>query len=306
MGDPTNRNDPQYANDPHYVWSGGRWQYVSNPSTANQPAYSGHVSGDSLGTPGGFGDLATGLWDRIRGKPFASATPEHLSLIPNSAYWQAVAQRNAQRVQATNPYNAGIADQSRGAQLALLAQMRAMQQGPSLAALQTQRALAQSGQSALGAAAMGAPGRAAMMQAGQVGGGLAGDAGQARLAEVMRMQAAQGGLAGGLRGNDLNSAGYQVQAGLRAQDIADQNSRAYAQMGAGMQGAQDRMALENFKLLQRLKLAGQKTNQDAATEYAGLLASLWSHGALGGGGGGGGGGTPPAASGHSDGTSGSH
>lgn len=32
MGDPTNRNDPQYANDSHYVWRNGRWQYTTTPS----------------------------------------------------------------------------------------------------------------------------------------------------------------------------------------------------------------------------------------------------------------------------------
>jgi len=180
--------------------------------------------------------------------------------IRNAAALDAIMRAGANQGPRGNPYNAGIADQSRGAQLALLAQMRAMQQGPSLAALQTQRALAQSGQSALAAAAMGAPGRAAMMQAGQVGGGLAGDAGQARLAEVMRMQAAQGGLAGGLRGNDLNSAGYQSQNGLAAARQDEALRQMYAQAGMNLQNARDQ-ALTNRQVTY-YQLLAKKNAQD--------------------------------------------
>lgn len=280
MADPTNRSDPTYSNNPNYVWSGGRWQYVSNPQTANDPkaAPTGSVRGESLGTPGGWADVGEGLFDRLSGKPFGSQGAITPAQIQNQSAWQKMAREGAVRQQGVNPYNAGVADQSRAAQLALLAQMRAQQAGPSLAGLQSQRGMAQSGQQALAAAAMGAPGRAAMMQAGQVGAGMAGDAGQARLAEVMRMQAAQGGLAGNLRGNDLRSAEAQAGAGLRAQNIADQRAQFYTSLGARGQIAGDRLGLENDKLNWRIAQAGKETNAKEITNYLNLLASMFGGG----------------------------
>lgn len=276
MADPTNRSDPTYSNDPRYVWSGGRWQFAPN-SQANPPP-SGHVQGNSLGTPGGFGDVFTGLFDRLGGKPFSSssgAVPLNAS-IPNSELWQSIARQNAGRTQASNPYNNGIADQARGQQLALIEQLRQQMLGPSLAGMQGQGALARSGQAALGAAAVGGPGanRGAMMNAQQVGAGLGGDVGQARLAEVMRAQAGMGGVAGGLRGGDLQSATLGSQFGLQAQGLADKNSMFYSQMGAGVQSAQDRMALENYKLIERLKMLGRQQNMKEAGNYMNTVATM--------------------------------
>lgn len=243
MADPTNRNDPAYANNPKYVWSGGRWQYVSNPATANQ-AESGHVSGTVVYPEG------------PRQKTGAEQVAALSGGINNFANYQGLAQgfrNNAARTQGVNPYNAGIADQSRGAQMALIQQMRGQMAGPSIANMQGQRALGQSGQQALMGAAMGGPGgRAGMLQAGQIGGGLAGDVGQARLAEIMRAQAGMGGVAGNLRGSDLRSADAQMNSGMRAQDLADQNARFYGSMGSALDQARARQALENFKLGQRI------------------------------------------------------
>lgn len=179
--------------------------------------------------------------------------------VRNAAALDAIMREGANRGPRGNPYAAGVADQSRAAQIALLAQMRAQQAGPSLAGLQTQRALGQSGQQALGAAAMG-NGRAAMLQSANVGAGLAGDAGQARLAEVMRMQAGQGGLASGLRGNDLQSAGYQSQAGLAAARQDEALRQMYAQAGMNLQNARDQ-ALTNRQVTY-YQLLGKKNAQD--------------------------------------------
>lgn len=167
---------------------------------------------------------------------------------------------------ARNPYSAATADQTRAAQIALVNQMRGQMQGPSLAAMQGQRAMAQSGQQALGAAAMGAPNRAAMLNAQQVGGGLAGDVGQARLAEVMRAQAGMGGAAGNLRGADVTSAGNQMQSGLRAQGLADENARWAASQGAALSDANRNAQLEYYKLIRRLQLKNQERAAQTAKD----------------------------------------
>lgn len=276
MADPTNRNDPTYSNNPSYVWSGGRWQYVSNPGTANS------APSDNPNNP----QRVTGsvVWDPIPSG--ASVVKKYGGDINNFAGYQNIAQgfrEGAVRQQGVNPYNTGIADQSRAAQLALVQQMRDQQAGPSLAGLQGQRAMAQSGQQALGAAATGAPGRAAMMQAGQVGQGMAGDVGQARLAEIMRSQAGMGGAASNLRGADLRSAEAQAQAGIRGQTIADQRAQFYGSLGSMLDQARARQALEQFKLGQRIDARSRGLVMDAVNQAVGAGATVLSMGATGGG-----------------------
>ena len=181
----------------------------------------------------------------------------------------------AQRVGGGNPYNTGIANQSRQAQMALMNQMRAQQAGPSLAALQGQRAMGQMGQQAIGSAAMGGSGRAAMLGAGQMGAGMAGDVAQGRLAEIIRSQAAIGGMAGGMRGNALNSAQQQQQTGLSAQNLADQNSRFNATQGMSLAEAKRQADLEAYKFYRRAILdktkESQKTQADTGQAAATVL-----------------------------------
>jgi len=181
----------------------------------------------------------------------------------------------AARQQAKNPYNTGIADQSRGAQLALLQQMRGQAAGPSLAGMQGTQAMGQGLQAALRGASMGQPGRAMMVGAGQQGAGMASDVARARLAEQMRASAGMGGLAGGLRGNDLQSAQGQSGAGRQAQRLADEKARFYASQGSSLFDASRRSGLETFKVLQRLQQQqtgrARQTGQDAAQGAATVL-----------------------------------
>ena len=169
----------------------------------------------------------------------------------------------AQRGVARNPYNTMVADQSRAGQTALMGQMRAQMNGPSLAGMQGQRALAQSGQQALMQG-----GRAGMLNAQGAGAGLAGDVGQARLSEMMRAQGGIGGVAGNLRGGDLRSADAQMQSQLQAQRLADERSKFAATRGAALSDAQRNAELEYLKLIQRLK---QQNQQSAAQTQQGTM-----------------------------------
>ena len=192
MANATDPQDPTYSGDPQYVFTGGRWQYRASGKDQT-PAVNPNekVAGESLGGGSMFGGAAAG--------------GQIGSVIPNINEWQKLAQANASRQAAQNPYSTQTADQTRAAQLALFGQMQRQAQGPSLANMQAQRGMSQMGQQALGAAAMGGSGRSAMQQAGAGAVGIAGDTGQARLAEMMRAQAGAGGVAGGLRGNDPTS-----------------------------------------------------------------------------------------------------
>lgn len=249
MADPTNPRDSKYASDPeHYVFVGGRWQYrESKASGEAPPAVTGHVQGSTVGpTPG---DPA----DDVFGDPFAKAnkvlTTAGLADINNFAGYQKFAQQyrdGAVRRAAQNPYNAGMANASLPAQLALLQQMKAQQAGPSIAAMQGQRAMAQGGQQALQAAAMG-QGRGAMLAAQQGGAGMAGDLGQARLSEIMKSQAGMGSMAGQARGGYLGVAEKQQQSGLAAQALADQLSNTYASVGNTLDQGRAQAALDDKK-----------------------------------------------------------
>lgn len=281
MGDPTNRNDPEFAGNPRYVWSGGRYQYVGDPSTASQPSQGGSVKAESLGTPGGMGQVFTGLFDRIGGSPFGQAsdappggTSPNTS-IPNAQHWLDLARANATRQTATSPYNAGIANQSRGAQQALFAQMQAQQAGPSVAALQGQRALGQNLQGALSAGA----GRGAMQQMSGNGAGIAGSIGQARLAEQMRGSAGMGGLAGGLRGNDQSSALAQARSGLDAQRIADDKSKFYSSLGSTASNAVANNKLDDYSRNEELKNKGRAANEKAIMDYINFMKNIVAGGA---------------------------
>lgn len=274
MADPTNRNDPTFANDPNYVYVGGRWQNRNNGTgtNSNTPAAGGKVTGSSVEDPNGiFG--ANGIF----------GDPDHLAQlaaqragigpeIPNFAGYQAISQQfrdGAMRQQATNPYNAGIADQSRPAQLTLMDQMRAQMNGPSIAGMQGQRAFGASGQQALMQG-----GRAGMLGAQNAGAGIAGDLGQARLAEIMRSQAGIGGAAGSLRGADLRSADAQMGAGFQAQNINDQMARFYASQGSRLDEARARAELDNRRLVQQKGLDIAKSQMNLGTSLLGAGATI--------------------------------
>jgi hypothetical protein len=181
-----------------------------------------------------------------------------------------------------NPYNTGVADQSRAAQLALIQQMRGQMNGPSIANMQGQRAMGAMGQQALMQG-----GRAGMLGAQGGAGGLAGDVGQARLAEVMRSQAGMGGAAGNLRGGDLRSADAQMQAGLQQRAQDDALRRFYMSGGMQLQNARDQSAAN--REITRLQLLAQGNARDAGawTNFANQAASTFS-GAVNAGGGSGG------------------
>ncbi len=223
------------------------------------------AAGDPFPGPMPRLDVQGQIEDRMSG-PSGINFPKE---IKNASMWQQMAQSGANAADRANPYNAGVADRSRGAQLALMQQMRGMQSGPSIANMQGQRAMGQMGQQALMQG-----GRGAMLGAQMGAGGLAGDMGQARLAEMMRSQAGIGGAAGNLRGNDLRSADAQMQAALQQRRQDDMLRQFYASQGSGLAEAQARLGLEDHKLRKRLELQGQANDIKKANAAAGILAPI--------------------------------
>jgi len=196
--------------------------------------------------------------------------------------WANSAQRNAnyllgaQNAGALQYNNLGArqaqqANQARDAQAALFAQMQAQRAGPSLANMQTQQAMGQNLQAALGAGA----GRPAMMAARNASTGIAGDSGAARLAEQMNLANAAYGQASNTRGADLSIA-QQVAGNMQgAQQQAVRQQQMYASLGRQLAEAKARAALENYKTRRALQLGQMNTNLGASTKAAGMLASLF-------------------------------
>lgn len=179
----------------------------------------------------------------------------------------------APRTLAVNPYSATMADQARAAQLALMQQMEAQRQGPSLAAMQGQQALGQSTQQALMQGALGG-GRGAMLGAGQAGQGLASDVARARMIEDLKARAGIGGVATGLRGQDIRSAEQQMRTGQQAQGLSDEMARFYASQGQALDKATRDAMLEDFKFRRRALSTEQARAEQGQANTMNTLATI--------------------------------
>lgn len=188
------------------------------------------------------------------------------TLRNQAAGYGSIALSRAQRAPAANPYSTAMADQARAAQLALMQQMEAQRMGPSLAAMQGRQAMGQSTQQALMQGALGG-GRGAMLGAGQAGQGLASDVARARMIEDLKARAGIGGVATGLRGQDIRSAEQQMRAGQQAQGLSDEMARFYASQGQALSDAALNAQIEQFKLKQKL-MQDERARQEAAKEQA--------------------------------------
>lgn len=190
----------------------------------------------------------------------------------NQAYAPQFMER-AQRTLAANPYQTGIADQTRAAQLALMQQMEAQRQGPSLAAMQGQGAMGASTQQALAAGALG-QGRNAMLGSRMAAGGLASDVARARMLEDLKARAGIGGVAGALRGQDLQSAAQQQRTGQAAQGMSDEMARFYTSQGTAFERAARDAAFEDFKFRQRALAEEQKRAEQGQANTVNTLATI--------------------------------
>jgi hypothetical protein len=221
------------------------------------------AAGDPFPGPMPRLDAAGAVEDKIKQSNFPTQ-------IRNADFYQGLARAGAAAPDRQNPYSNVVADQSRPAQLALMAQMRQQMAGPSIAGMQGQRAMGAAGQQALMQG-----GRAGMLGAQNASAGLAGDVGQARLAEIMRAQAGLGGAAGNLRGADLRSAGAQMQSGLDQRRQDDLLRQFYASQGTALSDATGRLGLEGEKLRQRVGLAQKETDMRGLDTGLGAVAGIF-------------------------------
>ena len=204
------------------------------------------------------------LWETQRA---GGAMPSGPTLSAAAGRFSPDLMARSQRGLAINPYSAPMADQARAAQLALMQQMEAQRMGPSLAAMQGRQAMGQSTQQALMQGALGG-GRGAMLGAGQAGQGLASDVARARMIEDLKARAGIGGVATGLRGQDIRSAEQQMRAGQQAQGLSDEMARFYASQGSALSEAARGDLLERYKLSRRLQQSATKEGMQNQQQLA--------------------------------------
>lgn len=267
MADPRQMTDQEAAQ-----WYGGHTptgQQINNEVSTygNDPFrywWDTFVNGNTVGTQA-LGAAGAGPKPIRTGNEAASLSGSLLMNgdIRNAGTLDALARQGVATPDRGNPFSVKLADQSRAAQMALINQMRAQMAGPSLAGMQGQQAMAQSGQQALRMGVNPAAGRAAMLNAQQVGGGMAGDVARARLAEVMRGQAGVGGMAGGVRGGDIRTADAYQQAALAQAKQDEARRQMYARFGMNLQGGRDQAAAN--REITRLQLLARENQQDADT-----------------------------------------
>lgn len=214
---------------------------------------------------------------QIQTQQYAKRLPALEQLIPN--YISSATQAGARPGVSLTTTEA---NQARAAQMALVAQMRAQAQGPSLAAMQGQQALAQGGQQALRAAAMGQPGRASMLGMAQAGAGMGADVARARLAEQMRSQAGLGGVAAGLRSMDVRQGGLAAQTALQSQAQKDRMVAFYLSQGLDISQAQQRANIELESLYNQMRIRNQQDQLNAVRGAAQTAAPVVGMAATGG------------------------
>lgn len=191
--------------------------------------------------------------------------------IANQQLWTDITRAGANATPNANPFSTVIANQARPAQERLFAQMQAQMAGPSLAAMQGQRAQGQNLQAALAAGG----GRPVMGQAGGVGAGLATDTASARLAEMLRLTGGAGAMASGVRGADLGVANASSQVGLQQRGLDDAMRQFYAQQGSGLNNTIGRNSLEQYKLQKRLEMQGKQEDMQKVDAAANILGPIF-------------------------------
>ena len=276
MADINDAYDPTYANDPNYTWDAatsswqrkGQVQNTQAESQQTQDARAGNPFGNAAGNvqkgnkdPFNGGDLFAPDLYAAKGRDInAGAFGPTDAMARLKAMMTQGATTNATNV----GFDTGGAERARGAQEGLLQQLLDMAAGkaPSPAQMMLQQAADRnlSDASAMAATQRGLGSTAAAAQVGgqraQIGQEAARDAGILRLQEQMQAVQAAGGVAQGLRGQDVGQAQAQAQVGLARDNLNATMKQQFIAQGWTAEEADRKaaMALEAMQTDQALKL----------------------------------------------------
>ena len=269
MADINDAYDPTYANDPNYTWDAatsswqrkGQVQNTQAESQQTQDARAGNPFGNAAGNvqkgnkdPFNGGDLFAPDLYAAKGRDInAGAFGPTDAMARLKAMMTQGATTNATNV----GFDTGGAERARGAQEGLLQQLLNMAAGkgpsPAQAMLQqgADRNLADAAAMAASQRGLGATAASSQVagQRAQIGQETARDMGILRLQEQMQATQAAGGVAQGLRGQDVGQAQAQAQVGLARDNLNATMRQKYVEMGYSAEQA-DRMAAMDLEKLQ--------------------------------------------------------
>lgn len=281
MADINDAYDPTYANDPNYTWDAatsswqrkGQVQNTQAESQQTQDARAGNPFGNAAGNvqkgnkdPFNGGDLFAPDLYAAKGRDInAGAFGPTDAMARLKAMMTQGATTNATNVS----FDTAGAERARGAQEGLLDQLLDMAAGrgpsPAQAMLQqgADRNLADAAAMAASQRGLGATAASSQVagQRAQIGQETARDMGILRLQEQMQAAQAAGGVAQGLRGQDLGQAQAQAQVGLARDNLNATIRQQFIAQGWSAEEADRKaaMALEAMQTEQALNL--DKMNQ---------------------------------------------
>ena len=281
MADINDAYDPTYANDPNYTWDAATSSWQRKGQVTNTQAQSPQTTAAQQANPFGnaAGNVQQGNKDPFNGGDvFAPDLYAAKGRDINAKAFgptDAMARLKAMMTQGatTNATNVGFdtggAERARGAQEGLLQQLLDMAAGkaPSPAQMMLQQAadrnLADASAMAATQRGLGATAASSQVagQRAQIGQEAARDAGILRLQEQMQAVQAAGGVAQGLRGQDVGQAQAEAQVGLARDNLNATMRQKYVDMGYSAEQADRMAAMELEKLQTEQALNITKMNQ---------------------------------------------
>lgn len=214
----------------------------------------------------GQGDLGSAYFDLdpdswAERAVYASNSP---GFVQNSGRWREFINNrlaHGRGVTRDNPYSVDSGNQARAGQLSALDQLM---NGTSVVGAQAGQAMGQLGRQVAGATAGGSGLSQAMAAgAGADGGlGIAGKAGDARLAEFMQQQMQAGSGYGAARGQDQGQMAAFNKAGGEARGQDDALTSFYSNLGSDLQGKNQQYKIDDYKLRKRTAVYKDKANWD--------------------------------------------
>lgn len=269
MADINDAYDPTYANDPNYTWDAATSSWQRKGQVQNTQAESQQTQDARAANPfsNAAGNVQQGNKDPFNGGDLfapdlyaAQARPiDAKAFAPTDAMsrLKAMMTQGATRNATDINFDTAGAERARGAQEGLLDQLLDMAAGrgpsPAQAMLQqgADRNLADAAAMAASQRGLGATAASSQVagQRAQIGQETARDMGILRLQEQMQAVQAAGGVAQGLRGQDVGQAQAAAQVGLARDNLNATMRQKYVEMGYSAEQA-DRMAAMDLEKLQ--------------------------------------------------------
>lgn len=194
----------------------------------------------------------------------------------DSGFWNDLLKKRSTE-SAINPYADGRltadATRARPGQMDAIAQLLALSKSPNNVVDQQSRIAGAANTRALGAAALAGGGQPALAQGVDMGTGLAGQTGQARLQNYLALQNGAGFGAGDVRGQDQGLMQNQMNSALGAKQLTNQGQEAAAGQANDLVETNAKAALDRYRLMKALQLQYMQGNMNVGRNLMGAVGT---------------------------------